>query len=128
MECGIGELLGKTPELAAPGDGRIVIQKHAVRIATLAIAESDRNDLAGFGVIAEPSRIRHADELVLDGVAFGQQRLWHYRAEFFRVGTIGDDEVLAVNEAIRPPRIGWARQWHGEGALSDFVLSHDCAP
>src|SRR5436309_3496694 len=58
MECRIGELLGKTPELAAPGDGRIVIQKHAVRIATLAIAESDRNDLAGFGVIAEPSSRR----------------------------------------------------------------------
>jgi hypothetical protein len=124
MEGGIGELLGEAPEFAATGDRRLIIKKHAVRIAAFAAAERDRNDLAGFGVVAEPRRIGHADELVIDRVAVGQERFRHDRPEFLRIGAIGDDEVLAVGKPVGTGRIGWARQWHREGALADLVLSH----
>src|ERR1700730_17861383 len=62
----LGELLGKAPELAAARDRRLVIEEHAVAVAALAAAKAHRNDLSGFGIVAEAGGIRHTDELVLD--------------------------------------------------------------
>src|SRR5713101_4651154 len=124
VERGLGELLREAPELAAARDRRIVVEEHAVRIAALAAAESDRDDLAGLGVIAVASRVRHADELVFDDSPVRHERLRDQRAELLRVGAVGDDEILAVDEAVGPRRIGRARQRHGKGAFSDFMLFH----
>jgi hypothetical protein len=60
------QFLWKAPKLASAGDRGIVVQEHTMRIAALAAAEGHRNHLAGFGVIAEAGRIRHADKLVFD--------------------------------------------------------------
>src|SRR5437764_7547413 len=48
------QFFGKTPELAAPGDRPLVIEKHAVAVPALATAERDWDDLAALGVVAEP--------------------------------------------------------------------------
>src|SRR5687767_7903914 len=52
---GARELLRKTPQLASAGDWRMVVEKHAVRVAALTAAERDRDDLSAFRVVAEPS-------------------------------------------------------------------------
>src|SRR6516162_1711999 len=60
------QFLWKAPKLASASDRRIVVQEHTMRIAALVAAERHRNHLAGFGVIAEAGRVRHADKLVFD--------------------------------------------------------------
>ncbi len=81
---GRGELLGETPDLAAAGDRRIVVEVHGVDVAAflhLAVLarEADRDHLAGLGVVAEAGRIGHADELVVHRVAERLERLGHDR-------------------------------------------------
>jgi hypothetical protein len=71
---GLRQFLWKAPKLASASDRRIVVQEHAMRIAALAAAERHRNHLAGFGVIAEAGRVRHADKLVFDNRLIDLQR------------------------------------------------------
>src|SRR5262249_19262238 len=71
LQLGFGKLLGKSPKLASPRNRRMIVQEHAVRVTTLAALEGDGNDLSALRVIAETSRIRHADKFIFD------QRLVH---------------------------------------------------
>jgi hypothetical protein len=124
-ETGIGQLLGKAPELASAGDRRVVVQEHAMGVAALAPAERDRDDLAGLGVVAEAGRIRHADELVFDDGLVHLERLRHQRAQLLEVGPIGDDHIFALPEAIGSRRIGGAGERHGKGALTHVGFFHE---
>ena len=124
VERRIGELLGEAPELAAAVDRRPVVEEHGVGIAPLATAERDRDDLAGLGVVAEAGRVRHADELVFDDAAVGHQWLRHQRAQLIRIGAIGNDEILAIDEAIGSRRKGRTCQRHRKGSLTHVAFSH----
>src|SRR5271163_1697108 len=62
------------------------------------------------------------------GIAIRQERLRHQRAELCGIGAIGDDEVLAVDEAVGARWIGRARQRHRKGALANVMLSHSGSP
>ena len=41
-ERGLASFFGKAPQLASAGNGRVVVEKHAVAIAALAAPEEDR--------------------------------------------------------------------------------------
>src|SRR5262245_14144393 len=69
------ELLGKAPEFASAGDGRMIVEKHAMGVAALAALERDRDHLSALGVVAEAGRIRHADEFELDKRVIDLERL-----------------------------------------------------
>src|SRR5262245_43936869 len=120
----VGKLLGKSPELPSAGDRRVIIEKHAVAVTALATTERNRDDLAAFGVVPKASRIRHADELELDQRLLEFQRLRHESVQFFGIGTIGDDEIFAMDKAVRTDRIGWARQRHCEGPPPYLAFSN----
>src|SRR5215469_16146779 len=120
----IGQFFRKAPKLAPAGDRRLVVEEHAMAVAALAAAKAHRNDLSGFGVVAEPDGIRHADELVLDEGLVHFERLRDDRAQFVLVRSIGDDHELAVNETVWARWIGRARQRHGEGARLDLCFLH----
>src|SRR5262245_65338229 len=47
------EFLGKAPELAPASDGRMIVEKHAMRVAALATLERDWDHLSALGVVAE---------------------------------------------------------------------------
>src|SRR5262249_39189438 len=59
-------------------------------------------------------RVRHADELKLDQRLLELQWRGDDSVEFFRVGAVRDNEIFAMDKAVRTDRIGRARQWHGE--------------
>src|SRR5260221_1698647 len=54
LESGFSELLGKAPELATARDWGMIVEKHAVGVATLAAFERNGNDLSALCVVAEP--------------------------------------------------------------------------
>src|SRR4029079_8729163 len=88
--------------------------------------EADRDHLPGLGVIAEAGRIGHADEFVFHARRGTYQRLRHYSGERVGIGAIGNDEIFAVEEAIRSP---WKRrvgQRHRIGGSPDVIDLHDC--
>ena len=64
-------------------------------VAALATLERHRDDLTGFGVVAEAGGIGHADELVFHQRLVHLQRLGHDGAQLLRVGPVGDDQILA---------------------------------
>ena len=121
---GLGQLLGKAPQLAAAGDGRMVVEKHAVGVAALAALEGHRNDLSALGVIAETGRVRHADELEIHQRRLDLERFRHELAQLCGIGAIGDDQIFAIVEPIRADRIGRARQRHRERPAAYFTLLH----
>src|SRR5215471_12110060 len=92
-------------------------------VATLAAAEGNRDDLTSFRVIAEASRIRHADELVRRALV-ELQRLRYDSPQFGWVRPIGDGQVFAIDEPVRTRRIGWVGQRHCKRPLAHFRLSH----
>src|SRR5215831_15683351 len=53
LQLRVGELLGKSPEFAPAGDRPLVVEEHAMGVATLAAAEGNRDDLTSFRVVAE---------------------------------------------------------------------------
>src|SRR5262249_30425669 len=91
VKFGLCKFLRKSPQLASAGDRRMVVEEHAVRVATLAAFERNRDDLAALGVVAETSRVRHANEFVLHQWRIDLQRLWHELAQLLWVRAIGDD-------------------------------------
>ena len=93
-------------------------------VAALAAAKPHRNDLSGFGIVAEAGGIRHTDELVLDQRLVHLERLRHHRAQLVRIRAIGDDQEFPVDETIRARRIGRARQRHGECPRLDLCFLH----
>jgi len=84
-------------------------------IAAGLAVKADRDDLAGFGVVAEAGGIGHADELELDQRLRHLQRFRNHGAQRVDIGAVGDDEELAVDEAVGAARIGRPRQRHREG-------------
>src|SRR5262249_50337965 len=124
VERRIGELCRKAPKLAAARDRRLVVEEHAVAVAALAAAEPHRNDLSGFGIVAEAGGIRHTDELVLDERLVHLERLRHHRAQLVRIRSVGDDHEFPVDETIRARWIGRARQRHGECPRLDLCFLH----
>src|SRR5262247_4901265 len=78
------ELLWKAPKLASAGDGRMVVEKHAMGVAALAALERDRDHLSALGVVAEAGRIRHADEFELDQWLVDLERLRNELAQLPR--------------------------------------------
>src|SRR6516164_3227297 len=120
----IGQLFRKAPKLAAARDRRLVVEEHAVAVAALAAAEAHRNDLSGFGIVAEAGGIRHADELVLDEGLVHLERLRDDRAQLVRVRSIRNDHEFSVDETIRARRIGRVRQRHGECPRLDLCFLH----
>src|SRR4029453_5818941 len=99
------ELLGKPPKLAPAGDGRMVVEKHAMGVAALAALERDRDHLSALGVVAEAGRIRHADEFELDQRLVDLERLRNELAQLPRIRAVRDDEKFAMIEPIWPDRI-----------------------
>ncbi len=97
----LGQLLGKAPQFAAAGDGRMVVEEHAVGIAALAPLEGNRDDLAALGVIAEAGRVRHADELELHQRRRDLERLGHELAQLCGIGAVGDDQIFAIDRIDR---------------------------
>src|SRR5262249_42280228 len=74
-----GELFWKAPNLATAGDRGVVVEVQGVCVTaflndTVGSAEADRDHLTSFRVVPEPSRVRHTDEFVIDGVADDLQR------------------------------------------------------
>src|SRR5215471_11215228 len=126
LQFRVGELLRKSPELAPAGDRPLVVEEHAMGVATFAAAEGNRYDLTSFRVVAEAGRIRHADELVTDErrALVELQRLRYDSPQFGWVGTVGDGQVFAIDEPIRTRRIGWVGQRHCKRPLAHFRLSH----
>src|SRR5262245_25461828 len=126
LQLGVGELLWKSPEFAPASDRTPVVEKHAMGVAALAATKGNRDDLAGFRVVAETRRIRHANELVTDQrrALVKLQRLRYNRSQFGWVRPVGYGEVLAIDEPIGTRRIGWVGQRHCKGALAHFRFSH----
>src|SRR5262249_17624604 len=121
---GLRQFLWKAPQLASSGDRRIVVQEHTVRIAAFAALEGHRYDLAGFGVIAEAGRIRHADKLIFDDGFIDLQRLGHNRAQFIRISPVSDDEIFPLTEAIGSRRKRGARQRHRKSSRPHTTFLH----
>ena len=121
----LSELLRKTPQLAAAGDRRMIVEKHAVRIAAFAALERNRDDLPALGVIAEAGRVGHADELELDQRLIDLKRLRHELAQLLGIGAVGDDEEFAIDEAIGTDRLGRTGQRHCKRPLPHLALFHD---
>src|SRR6185312_9685430 len=116
-------LLWKSPQFATPIDRWAVIEEHGVAIATLLPIEPHRDDLAGLRVVAKSSRVGHANELVFDERIVPSELLGNH-GFCSRIGSIGDDQILPIDEAVRPRREGGARKRHGEGALANLVNPH----
>jgi hypothetical protein len=124
MQRRLGELFRKAPEFAAACDRRMIVEKHAVRIAAFAALEGHRDDLAALGVVAEARGIRHADEFEFDQRLLDLQRLGDQFAQFLRIGSVGDDEVFAIDETVRPHRIGRTRERHGKSPRLHITFLH----
>ena len=116
----LGVFLGEAPQLAAAIDRRAIIEEHGVTVAALLAFEFHRDDLAKLRVVAEARRVRHADKLVFDERLVNSERLRNHRFECSRIGSVGDDEILASDEAIRPRRKSGAGQRHGKSATSQL--------
>ena len=126
---GSRELLGKTPDLAAAGDRRIVVEIHGVDVAAflyhaVLARETDRDYLAGFGVVAEAGRVGHADEFVAHRVAERLERLGNDGPQKVGVGAVADDDEFAVVEFVGRPRIRRVVERHREGVLADIGNLH----
>src|SRR6185437_3916680 len=117
-------LLWKSPQFATAIDRRTIIEEHGVAIATLLPIEPHRDDLAGLRVVTKSSRVGHANELVFDEQIVPSERLGNHGFERGRIRSIGDGQILPIDEAVRPRREGGARQRHGEGALGNLVNPH----
>ena len=100
----------ESPQLSPAVDGRAIIQKHGMVVAALLALELNRDDLARLGVIGEVRGVRHADELIFDKRLIEGERLRNNRLECRRISPVGDDQILAINETIRPRRkgLGWS--------------------
>ncbi|MGY3354675.1 hypothetical protein ACVWZK_001338 [Bradyrhizobium sp. GM0.4] len=118
----LGQLLGKAPQLAAAGDRRMIVEEHLVDEAAGLAAERHRDDLAAFRVVSEAGGIRHANEFVIHHRLGQLQRLRHDPAQRLRVGPVLDDEIFAVDEAIRAGRESRIRQRHREGDVADLLV------
>src|ERR1700744_3069308 len=121
---GTRQLLGETPQLTTPCDRWVVIQVHRMHIRAVLAAKTHRDHLARFGVVTEARRIGHANELVLHERILDFQRLRHDRTQRIKVGTVGDDKELAVDEAIGAGREGRARKRHGKRIGFDVSYFH----
>jgi acetoacetate decarboxylase len=124
LEGDVGQLLGEAPDLPAAGNGRFAVEVHLGgeidRLAPIGAGDHD----AGLGVVAEAGGIGHADEFVEHGVAAVRfQGLGNRRADGLGIGLVGDDHVLAVDEAVRPLGIGRAGDGH-RGGGEDFGDVH----
>ena len=127
VQRGVGELLGKAPDLAPAGDRRVVVQEHVVRVGAGPALEADGDHLAGFGVVAEAGGIGHADEFHLHHAVAGRlERRGHHGFQQCWVGAVADDEELAVHEAVGAARVDRAGQRHGPGLLADVGQFHGC--
>src|SRR5215216_1454076 len=79
LELWLCVLLREAPDLASRGDRRVVVEVHlGGKVAGSSLVGAGNHE-AALSVIAEARAVRHADELVVD-----------------------DDEVLAIDEAVRP--------------------------
>src|SRR6516164_5172967 len=99
-----------------------------MRIAALAAAEGHWNHLAGFGVIAEAGRIRHADELVFDDRFIDLQWLRHQRAQLIRISPVSDDEIFSLTEAVGSRWKRGARQRHCKSPRPHITFLHGDFP
>src|SRR5262245_19629691 len=124
-QAGARELLGKSPELATTGNRRMIVEEHAVGIAALAPLKGHRDDLPRFRVVPETRGIGHSDELVFDQRVVYLQRLGHNGAQLLGIGTVGNDQIFAVDEAVGPDWKRRAGQRHGEGILANITFLHD---
>src|SRR5262249_25978987 len=121
---GLCKFFGKSPKLASPRNRRMVVEEHAVRVTTLAALEGDGNDLSALRVIAETSRIRHADKFIFDQRLVHLQRFRDDLAKLLRIGSIGNDQILAINEAVRANRIRRVRDGHRKSSAANLIFFH----
>ena len=124
-----GQLLRKAPDLPPAGDRGVVIEVHGMHIAAflhraVRAPEAHWDNLAGFGVVAKPCGIRHADKLIVDRVARDLKRLRHHCSQFVRICAVGDDHELAVVELVRPLRISGVVERHRERPFANFCELH----
>ena len=77
-------------------------------VAALPAPKRNRDYLPAFGVIAKAVRVRHADEFVFHQrlAAVDIERPGHNRAKLHRIRAVRYDQVFAVDETVRSPRIG----------------------
>jgi hypothetical protein len=96
-------------------------------VATLPAAEGNRDDLAAFGIIPKTCGVRHPNEFIFYErlLLIDLERFWDDLAKSGRVGPVGNDHILAIDETVWPRRVSGARQWHRKGALAHVKFSHD---
>ena len=99
-----GQFFRESPQLASTGDGGMIVQVHRMRVVAMRATKADRDDLAGFGVIAKAGRIGHADELKLYQRLRNFQRFGHHRAQRIHIGAISNHQKFAIGETVRPAR------------------------
>jgi hypothetical protein len=95
-----------------------------MRVAAFAALEGHRDDLAAFGVIAEARRIRHADEFEFDQRLLDLQRLGDQFAQFLQIGSVSNDKIFAIDETVRPHRIGRIGERHGKSPRPHITFFH----
>jgi hypothetical protein len=95
-----------------------------MRVAAFAALKGHRDDLAALGIVAEAGRIRHSDEFKFDQGLFDLQRLRHKLAQFLRIGPVSDNEEFAIDETVRPYRIGRTRERHGKSPRPHITFLH----
>jgi hypothetical protein len=57
-----------------------------------------------FAMFAEACGVGHADKLILDERVVKREWLRHHGFECSRIGPVGDDQILAVDEPVRSRR------------------------
>src|SRR6516162_5107012 len=122
MQRRLSELSRKAPKFAAAGTRRMVVEKHAMRVAALAALEGHRDDLSAFSVVAKARRIRHADEFEFDQRLLDLQRLGNQFAQFLRIGPVSDDEEFPIDETIGAQRISRTGERHGKSPRPHIIF------
>src|SRR5262249_12636072 len=101
------------------------VEQCAAKITKICREKSlHRSHLAGFGVIAEAGRIRHADKLVFDDGFIDLQRLRHQRAQLIRISPVSDNEIFRLTEAVGSWRKRGARERRGKSARPHITFLH----
>jgi hypothetical protein len=80
--------------------------------------EAHRNDLSGFGIVAEAGRVGHADELVVHCVADRFERLRNHGPKDVGIGPVADDHEFPIVELVGSARVCGIVERHREGILA----------
>src|SRR6476469_7804870 len=101
-EPGRSEFLRERADLTTRGDCRKIVKIHADKIFAALLAMAHDSRLATFHISAIAGRVRHLHHLETDEGLVDFQRLGHNSDKRITIGAVGDVEVFAISEAMRP--------------------------